>query len=84
MRGLSEAITDNKARTAARIKSLASSLGGSLTRVLFQFKKKGVVVLNYGSEPVDDVLLRVLDVGVEDVQERHGNTLKVIRTSIIS
>jgi transcriptional/translational regulatory protein YebC/TACO1 len=78
-RWYSEAITDNRARTAARIKSLASSLGGALTRVLYQFEKKGVIVLDYGSQHVNDVLLRVIDAGAEDVQE-CGDSFKVVGT----
>ncbi len=65
-----EAATDNKNRTYPEIRHTFSKNGGSIAEpgsVAFQFKRQGVIVLALEGNP-DDMLLTVLDAGVEDAK----------------
>jgi transcriptional/translational regulatory protein YebC/TACO1 len=70
-------MTDNKARTAAKVKNAIGPLGGTLTRVLYQFVKKGVIVMKC-NRPVDDVLDELIEAGVEDVHYGEEGIARVI------
>ncbi len=64
-----EALTDNRNRTGAEIRSVFSRAGGSLAEpgaVAWQFDRKGVVMVS-GDLDEDDVMLVALDGGAEDV-----------------
>ncbi len=66
-----EAATDNKNRTTAEIKNLFERGGGSLSSpgaVAFQFKKLGLITLEK-KEDLDEQILKLMDLGVDDVQE---------------
>lgn len=65
-----EALTDNKNRTAADLRSIFSKSGGSLGQtgsVGYMFDKKGYILIEKTSDIDEDTLmLEVLDLGAED------------------
>jgi YebC/PmpR family DNA-binding regulatory protein len=74
-----EALTDNRNRTGAEVRSAFSKLGGSLAEpgaVAWQFERKGVVILPKTIEE-DDLMLVVLDAGADDVVD-DGDTWRVV------
>ena len=73
-----EALTDNRNRTGAEIRSVFSRAGGSLAEpgaVAWQFDRKGVVIVP-SSVDEDEVMLTALDAGAEDVVE-EGEVFRV-------
>ncbi len=76
---LVEALTDNKNRTSAEIRSLFSRLGGNLAgagSVSWIFQKKGLIVLGTGGVTEDQVMDVVLEAGAEDLTH-EGDQLVV-------
>jgi len=72
---LIDALTDNKNRTAADVRSILNKGGGQLAAtgaVSYQFNRKGVIV--YSSENVDFETLfeAALEAGAEDVVDDNG------------
>ncbi len=73
-----EALTDNRNRTGAEIRSLFSKSGGSLAEpgaVAWQFARKGVVLVP-GNLDEEEVLMAALEAGAEDVA-REGDLWRV-------
>lgn len=71
-----EALTDNKNRTAADVRSIFNKAGGSLGEsgcVAYMFKKKGVIVIEAGADQEDALLEFALEHGAEDVQSADGS-----------
>jgi DNA-binding regulatory protein, YebC/PmpR family len=67
-----EVATDNKNRTFPEVRSALTKNGGRVAdpgSVMFQFKRRGVVVVEASGE---DALLSVLDAGAEDAVEDEG------------
>jgi transcriptional/translational regulatory protein YebC/TACO1 len=54
-----------------------SPAGGSLSRVLHLFVRKGVLVMKTEDKGFDDVFEEVIEVGVVDVQEQGDGEIKV-------
>lgn len=73
----SEAMTDNKARTAATIKSLIYPAGGSFSRILYNFVRKGVIIARCDGTPFDQVLEEAIDLGAQDVERADDGSFKV-------
>jgi YebC/PmpR family DNA-binding regulatory protein len=74
-----EALTDNRNRTGAEVRSAFTKLGGSLAEpgaVAWQFERKGVVLLPKKLEE-DELMLVVLDAGAEDLVD-DGDTWRVV------
>lgn len=74
---LVEALTDNKNRTSAELRSLFTRNGGSLAgagSVSWLFQKKGVLTLNAPGLNEDRLMDIVLEAGAEDlkVEGQHG------------
>jgi YebC/PmpR family DNA-binding regulatory protein len=70
-----EAITDNKNRTTAEIKNLLEKSGGvfaSPGAVTFQFKRLGRLLVAQEAN-LEKQILRLIDLGVEDVAEEGEN-----------
>lgn len=68
---LIEALTDNKNRTSAELRSLLTRNGGSVAgagSVSWLFQKKGVLTLHAAGLSEDQLLEIVLDAGVEDLK----------------
>jgi YebC/PmpR family DNA-binding regulatory protein len=66
-----ETATDNKNRTAQEIKNLFERAGGSLAgpnAVAFNFESKGFLLIEKKGN-VEEQILRLIDAGVEDIQE---------------
>lgn len=64
-----EVATDNRNRTMPEVRNTLSKNGGRMAdqgSVMFQFERKGVIVV---SEKGEEVLLTVLDAGAEDAEE---------------
>jgi YebC/PmpR family DNA-binding regulatory protein len=70
---LVEVTTDNKNRTAADIRRIFSRHGGTLAEsgaVSWQFERKGVIEVNKNQVPsIDDLMLELIDFGVDDIVE---------------
>lgn len=72
---LVEALTDNRNRAAAEIRSVFHRGGGNLSEsgsVRWLFEAKGVVALEPGNADPDDISLVAIDAGAEDVQLDDG------------
>lgn len=71
-----EAMTDNKNRAAADIRSIFSKSGGSLGQtgsVGYMFDKKGYILIEQNGEiDEDELMLNVLDNGAEDFVSEEG------------
>jgi YebC/PmpR family DNA-binding regulatory protein len=71
---LIECLTDNKNRAAAEVRLAVSRNGGTMAdpgSVSYQFSRKGVVVVAKNSETTEDSILEaVIEVGVEDIENR--------------
>lgn len=68
-----EALTDNRNRTAADVRSAFTRAGGNLASsgaVAFQFERKGQIVIDKTATPdEEELLLAVADAGGEDLEE---------------
>jgi len=78
---LIEAITDNRNRTGAEVKSTMEKAGGSLGgpgAVSWMFEKKGLIEVDPGGEDLDDFSLKMADFGADDVVSIEAQTVQVI------
>ncbi|HZS94122.1 MAG TPA: YebC/PmpR family DNA-binding transcriptional regulator [Chloroflexota bacterium] len=69
------AMTDNRNRAAAEIRSVFTRNGGNLGEsgsVRWQFESRGVLTAEAGERDPDDVALLAIDAGAEDVQIEDG------------
>ena len=71
-----EAVTDNKARTAQKVKNAVSGVGGSLSKVLYQFSRKGIIVMHSAKDFVE-ILEDTINVGAKDVTDEDEGLVKV-------
>ena len=71
---LVECLTDNKNRAAAEVRLAMTRKGGTMAdpgSVSYQFSRKGVIVVTKTAGMTEDSILEaVLEVGVEDVEDR--------------
>jgi len=71
---LIECLTDNKNRAAADVRLAVTRNGGTMAdpgSVSYQFSRKGVITLDKTENASEDKILEaVLDVGIEDIQDR--------------
>ncbi len=78
-----EALTDNRNRTTADVRSAFTRAGGNLAAsgaVAFQFERKGEVVVEKDGAPGDDeLMLAVMEAGGEDLDE--GDSEWVVTTA---
>ncbi len=78
---LVEVMTDNRNRTAAEIRNIFSSAGGSLAEsgsVSWLFERKGVIVIRINSTEEEESLLEVaLEEGADDIVTRE-NEVEII------
>lgn len=78
-----EVVTDNKNRTAAEIKKVFERAGGRMGQpgsVGFLFKKIGRILLS-AAEKNDELMLKLIDLGVEDVSEIEGGIEAVVNSA---
>lgn len=72
---LVDAMTDNRNRTAASIRSIFDRAGGSLGEsgsVAWQFDSRGVITVNVAKAGSEEIELAAIDAGAVDVQEGDG------------
>ena len=78
---LIECLTDNRNRAAAEVRTAMTRNGGTMAdpgSVQYNFSRKGVIrVAKTDGLSEDDVLIAVLDSGVEDVAD-HGEEFEVV------
>lgn len=70
---LVETVTDNKNRSAQEFKNIFEKAGGSLAgpgAVSYNFENKGFLLVEK-KDNVEDQILSLIDLGVEDVEERE-------------
>lgn len=68
---LVEALTDNKNRTSAELRSIFTRLGGNLAgagSVSWLFQKKGLILLNAKTQSEDRLMEIAVDAGAEDLK----------------
>ena len=66
-----ETVTDNRNRTTAEIKNIFERAGGSLAgpgAVSYLFRKMGLITVKKEENP-DEQILKLIDLGVEDIEE---------------
>lgn len=72
---LIECLTDNKNRAAAEVRVGVTRNGGTMAdpgSVSYQFSRKGVIVVAKNAETTEDSILEaVIEVGVDDIEERE-------------
>ena len=72
---LVEALTDNKNRTAADVRSIFSKNGGNLGEsgcVSYMFSRKGIIAYDGEKYSEDDILEVALEAGADDVEGSDG------------
>jgi transcriptional/translational regulatory protein YebC/TACO1 len=67
-----EALTDNKKRTFSDVRAAFSKYGGNLSPTLFQFERKGYIIIDPSQEDFDTVFEKVLELGADDIEEVEG------------
>lgn len=70
-----EALTDNKNRTAADVRTILSKSGGQLAAsgaVSYMFNRKGIIVYELEKIDFDALFETAIEVGAEDVVEESG------------
>jgi len=80
---LVEAVSDNRNRTAADIRSIFSKYNGNMGEsgsVSFLFDKKGLITVKKESIGEDDLMGLVLDAGAEDLKTDKTDVYEVITT----
>lgn len=77
---LVETATDNKQRTIQEIKNIFDKNGGSIASpgaVSFNFKKVGLIVISVAVESVEETILKIIDLGAEDVEVVEDGLLEI-------
>jgi YebC/PmpR family DNA-binding regulatory protein len=72
---LVEALTDNRNRTASDLRNAFSKAGGSLGEsgsVAWQFDTRGLIVLDANGADPEELALRAIDTGADDVRVEDG------------
>ena len=72
------AMTDNRNRTAAEVRSAFTKAGGSLSTVAWQFEPRGVISLPLGGRDPDELSLAAIDAGAADVGAPEGGSVIVL------
>ncbi len=74
-----QAVSDNRNRAVQEIRSTFTRNGGALGgtgTVAWQFEQKGLITVDAAGKDVDDLTLKAIEAGADDVQESDG-TLEV-------
>ena len=90
-----EAFTDKKQRTVAEVKNAFDKNGGSMGSqgcVMYQFEKKGLIVVERQDKSLDDVFMIAADSGADDVEDEgrefliftKPENLAKVRSSLLS
>jgi YebC/PmpR family DNA-binding regulatory protein len=79
-----EVATDNRNRTAGEIRSVFTKHGAKLGEsgsVQWMFEQKGVLEIDTRGKPVEEVELRAIDAGAEDVVVNDGTNTVTVYTA---
>jgi YebC/PmpR family DNA-binding regulatory protein len=79
---LVEAMTDNRNRTAADVRSIFTKAGGQLAgagAVAWQFEPRGLISVTADGRDPDELALTAIDAGADDVEE-SGDRIEVYTT----
>lgn len=71
-----QAVTDNKNRTVANVKSTLGKHGGNMGTsgsVAYLFHQKGLILINASSDKHEDIELHAIDAGADDVKSENNN-----------
>lgn len=77
---IAEALTDNRNRTVAEIRSIFSKAGGSLGAtgsVGWIFKRKGIVLIDSSDRNEEELIEDALDAGATDIEEDSDNFFQI-------
>ena len=92
---LCEALTDNRNRTAADVRSAFTHAGGNLGTsgsVAFQFERKGQIIIDKAAcEDEDELMMAVADAGGEDYEDAEdqwvvttaGNNMMSVKNALV-
>jgi YebC/PmpR family DNA-binding regulatory protein len=72
---LVQAVSDNRNRSVQEIRSTFSRNGGALGgagSVAWQFEQKGLITIDAAGQDVDDLTLKAIEAGADDVQQTDG------------
>lgn len=72
---LIQALTDNRNRTVADIRAVLNRANGTLGEtgsVTWLFEQKGLITINADGLDADEIVLRAIDAGADDVQVEDG------------
>jgi YebC/PmpR family DNA-binding regulatory protein len=78
---LVEAVTDNRNRTAADIRSIFDKNGGNMGAsgsVAFLFEKKGQLIVKKDAIGEDELMSLVLDAGAEDLKTNKADVYEIV------
>jgi YebC/PmpR family DNA-binding regulatory protein len=71
-----QAVSDNRNRAVQEIRSTFTRNGGALGgtgTVAWQFEQKGLITIDAAGKDVDDLTLKAIEAGADDVQENDGS-----------
>jgi YebC/PmpR family DNA-binding regulatory protein len=71
------AMTDNRNRTAADVRSAFNKFGGTLTPVAWQFEQKGVISVPLSGRDPDEMTLAAIDAGADDVSSPDAGAVVI-------
>ncbi len=80
---LVQSVTDNRQRTVQEVKNIFDRSGGAVASpgaVSFNFKKVGYITVN-AKEKLEETMLKLIDLGVEDVEDEGDGVLGVYTTA---
>lgn len=81
---LVQAVTDNRQRTVQEVKNIFDRAGGSVASpgsVSFNFKKIGYLTLNCPDGNTEETMLKIMDLGVEDIEDEGEGVLGIFVNS---
>ena len=84
---LVEALTDNRNRTVSDIRNVFSKAGGNLAEagsVAWLFEMRGLIAVDVNSADPEELALRAMDTGAEDVQVDAGSVEVYTRPETLS
>ena len=72
------AMTENRNRTAAEVRSVFTKSGGTLSTVAWQFEQRGVITIPIDGRDPDEITLAAIDAGAADVSAPETGTITVM------
>lgn len=82
-----ETLTDKKTRTVAEVKNVFEKSGGSLGvvgSVMYQFEKKGMIILEKNGKSLDEIFMIAADAGAEDIEESNNEVIVYTKSDALA